>query len=421
MIRFLIKGVLRDRSRSLFPILTVAAGAFLVVFMVGWIAGARNDIVWSNAAFSTGHVKVMTHAYARESDFLPNELAIEGLDSLLSKLHSEFPDMIWSPRIMFGGLLDIPDQNGETRAQTTVSGTAVDFDDGEDARIMEIDKAIVTGRLPSEPDEIIISDFLAKQLDVSIGDTATLVGATMYGSMAMYNFTVCGTVRFGITAMDRSTVIADLAGVQQALDMQNAAGEVLGYFPDILYYDTRAHQMAAEFNAQYSDAEDFDPHMITLADQNGLGSMLRIVDSFGGILSLVFIIAMSIVLWNAGLMGSLRRYGEIGLRLAVGESKGHVYRSLIAESVMIGIGGAFIGTLLGLAATYYLQVKGIDISSVTRNSSMMISNVLRARITTASFYIGLIPGIAAPLLGTSISGIGIYKRQTAQLFKELEV
>jgi putative ABC transport system permease protein len=51
---------------------------------------------------------------------------------------------------------------------------------------------------------------------------------------------------------------------------------------------------------------------------------------------------------------------------------------------------------------------------------MMMSNVIRARITSFTYIIGFLPGLLATLLGTAISGIGIYKRQTAQLFKELE-
>jgi putative ABC transport system permease protein len=34
--------------------------------------------------------------------------------------------------------------------------------------------------------------------------------------------------------------------------------------------------------------------------------------------------------------------------------------------------------------------------------------------------IGFVPGHSATLLGTSIAGIGIYRRQTAQLAKELQ-
>lgn len=48
-----------------------------------------------------------------------------------------------------------------------------------------------------------------------------------------------------------------------------------------------------------------------------------------------------IVLWNMGIMSGLRRYGEMGIRLAMGETKGQVYQSLILESVIIGT----IGTI----------------------------------------------------------------------------
>ena len=56
------------------------------------------------------------------------------------------------------------------------------------------------------------------------------------------------------------------------------------------------------------------------------------------LLLVAFILVMSIVLWNAGLMASLRRYGEFGIRLALGEDHGRLYRSLIVEGVVIGSG-----------------------------------------------------------------------------------
>jgi putative ABC transport system permease protein len=65
-------------------------------------------------------------------------------------------------------------------------------------------------------------------------------------------------------------------------------------------------------------------------------------------------------------------------------------------------------------------VHGVDVSPLLRQSSMMISNVLRARVTPASVLVGFLPGLVATFLGTAISGIGIYRRQTASLAKELE-
>lgn len=222
--------------------------------------------------------------------------------------------------------------------------------------------------------------------------------------------------------MDRGAMIADIRDLQFALEMKDGASEILGFFSDQIYRSEKANEIAALFNKQYQKTDDeFSPVMITLREQGGLAETLDMVKSvYAGMIGL-FMVVMSLVLWNAGLIGGLRRYGEIGVRLAIGEDKGHIYRSMLAESLIIGLIGSTFGTILGVLVSYYLQIKGIDISSMMQNASMLISNVMRARVTSISYIIGFIPGLLATLLGTAISGIGIYKRQTSQLFKELEV
>jgi putative ABC transport system permease protein len=134
----------------------------------------------------------------------------------------------------------------------------------------------------------------------------------------------------------------------------------------------------------------------------------------------VFVLAMSIVLWNTGLIGGLRRYGEVGIRLALGEEKGHIYRTMIYESILIGILGSAFGTIIGLGFSYWIQEVGIDISGMMQGATMMMPGSFHAKIVPNAFYIGFIPGLIASSVGTMLSGIGIYKRNTAVLFKELE-
>src|ERR1700690_3242319 len=117
MISFLFKGLLRDRSRSVFPLITVLAGVVLTVFLHAWMNGAVSSMIQSTAHYNTGHVCVMTHAYAKEADQIPNDLALLGIDTLMAALKRDYPDILWTPRIRFGGLLDIPDASGETKAQ----------------------------------------------------------------------------------------------------------------------------------------------------------------------------------------------------------------------------------------------------------------------------------------------------------------
>jgi len=424
MIIFFLKGLLRDRSRSLFPVLTVFTGVFLAVFMYSLLNGVVSDMIKSTAHFQTGHLRIMTQAYAKEANQNPIDLALIGVDDLSQRLNKQYPQMLWTPRIKFGGLLDIPDEKGETKIQGPVSGMAVDLfsDSSPEHKLLNVKDAIVRGRAPNQSGEILIADEFAVKLKVAPGDTATLISSTMYGSMTMANFKIAGTVRFGIAAMDRGAIITDISDIQFALDMKDAACEILGFFPDDVYYDEQAHLIAAAFNREYKTSDDhFSPQMGTLPTESGLADYMALMDSMSIIIISIFIIAMSIVLWNSGLMGSLRRYGEIGVRLAVGEDKGHIYRTLILESLMIGIFGSILGTLAGVAIAYWMQVYGLDFSSLFKNSSMMISSVYRAQVTFGSFFIGFVPGIISTVLGAAIAGIGIYKRQTSQLFKELEV
>lgn len=424
MIKFILKGIIRDRSRSLFPVLTVLFGVILTVLLYCYIGGAETSFIQTNARFGSGHVKIMSRAYAEDADQIPNDLAYIGAKELIQDIKRDFPSLNWTPRIRFGGLLDIPDEQGETKAQGPVAGLAVDLFSGGslELEILNLEKAVIQGRLPEKPGEILISDEFARRLDIQPGQTATLISSTMHGSMATANFTVAGTVRFGVSAMDRGAILADISDIQVALDMEDASGEILGFFNDFVYREEAADEISAGFNSRYVDDEDeFLPVMNTLHGQGGVFDLMAMAKTFLSAVVVVFVVAMSIVLWNAGLMGSLRRYGEIGVRLAMGESKGHLYRSMLVESMIIGCIGSLLGTALGLGVAYWIQVKGINISGMMQNASLLIDDVIRTKITPGSYVIGFIPGLLATFLGTSISGIGIYKRKTSQLIKELEV
>lgn len=426
MIKFLAKGLLRDKSRSLFPILMVTIGASMAVLLYTYITGAFGQMINSTARFQTGHVKVLTRAFNEISNQIPNDLAIANLTELTKTLEQENPNMYFTPRIQFGGLLDIPDENGETKAQGPAFGLGLDLrsDKAVDVKLLNLKNGIVEGRLPEKAREILIARKYAEKLKVKVGENATLLGSTADGSMAVYNFIVSGLIEFGMPSMDDSAIIADISDIQLALNMPDGASHIVGFFNSNQYDDALASSISDKFNKTYSkESDEFSPIMLRLRDQNSMGPLLDIMNAFGAIFLFIFLGALSLVLWNTGLMGSIRRYGEIGLRLAIGESKGDVYRSLILEALLIGITGSIIGTIIGLVPSYWLQETGLNISNIVKgsNTGMLFPTIIRAKITTGALWIGFIPGVFASVLGTMFAGLGIYKRQTASLFKELEV
>lgn len=424
MIKFLLKGIIRDKNRSLLPVIIISIGVTLTILLSGFMKGVMGDIIDQSARFDTGHVKVMTNAYANDIDQLPNDLAIVGISEVVAKLQSEFPEVKWVKRIKFGGLIDVPDENGLTRVQGPATGMAIDLFDTGNGEIerLNIRNSLISGSLPTKNGEALIGHEFAQKLKIRNGDKVTYVGSTVNGSMSFMTYVISGTVTFGSSALDRGAIIVDISDAQQMLDMEDGTGELLGFFDDGVYIDEKAQKISKLFNEKYSDVNDeFSLVMMPLKEQNNLASYIDYVDSFSALFIIIFVIAMSVVLWNTGLLGGLRRYQEFGIRLALGEEKSHIYRSLVLEAVLTGTIGSIIGTTIGVLATLYLQVYGIDIGSMMSNSTMLVPSVMRAKLTPSLFYIGFIPGLLAMVFGNMLSGIGIYKRETATLFKELEV
>lgn len=423
MIKFLLKGLIRDKSRSRLPIIVVAIGVMLTVLLHAYIVGFMSDSIEMNARFSYGHVKVMTKAYADNANQMPNDLALLEAGEIYDELRNQFPDIEWVHRIKFGGLVDVPDEKGETKSQGPVIGIGLDLLSGNsrEPERLNMTRSLVRGKMPSGQGEVLISEAFSSKMDVDPGQVITFIGSTMNGSMTMHNFTVAGTLSFGNELLDRGTVITDIEDTRIALDMYDASGEIVGFFGDGFYDNELATDIAEKYNAGSSYTNDeYAPVMKSLSQQGSMGQYVRMSEVWSNYIAMIFIIAMSLVLWNAGLLGGLRRYGEVGLRLAIGENKDHVYLTLIYESIIIGIIGSITGTFFGLFFSWLLQEYGIDFSGVMKGATIMMPSIIRAHITPADYYIGFIPGLLSTLIGTALSGIGIYKRQTARLFRELE-
>lgn len=421
MFFFLLKGVFRDRSRFLFPILIVSAGVMLVVFGLAFMNGYIESMIRETARFDTGHVKIVTRAYSEMISLKPYDLGMLNIEQDFHNWQKEYPGLDWVRRISFGAIVDVPDAEGNSLAQGQVMGYAVDlFGSDLEKQFLHLDKALVKGSLPTRSGDILLSDRAFKQLGIELMDTVTLMGSTVYGSMSMTRCRVTGTVSFGVEALDKGGMIADINDMRTFLDMEEGCSEILGLFKTGIYDDRLARAMATQFNAKYSSRDRFAPVMLALTEQGAMGQTLNLMRTPFRYIVVVFILILGIVLWNSGLMNGIRRYGEIGVRLAIGEDKKHVYKSLLLEALAIGSVGSFIGCLGGLALSLWFARHGMDMSSFARNTTIITENVIYPYLTPGTVISGIIPGVASTLLGASLAGIAVFRRQTSQLFKELE-
>lgn len=421
MFDFILKGIFRDRSRFLFPIIIISAGVSLMVFFLSFMDGYIESMIRQNARFETGHVKIVTKAYNELISQKPYDLGFLDNQEELDVWKTEYPQFDWAERITFGAILDKADSLGNSLSQGQVMGFALDLIGGDlEIRNLRLKETMAKGRLPLAPGEILLSDRTFEAMQLQLGDSLMLLGSTADGSMAFAQVVIIGTVVFGYEALDRGGIIMDLEDARSFLDMPGGSAEVLGFLRSDSYNDKEIKKLTTAFNDKYSTEDEYSPLMLSLSDQNGLGYILWITDFTFLMMSLVFILILGIVLWNSGLMSGIRRYGEFGIRLAIGEEKKHIYRSLILESLCIGTIGSLLGLLLGFIFSYPLSIWGLNMSQYGKTSTMVFENVIRTKLSIGIFITSFIPGICASLLGTALAGTAIYKRQTSQLFKELE-
>ena len=167
-------------------------------------------------------------------------------------------------------------------------------------------------------------------------------------------------------------------------------------------------------------AKDDVPITLSILDQQNIGSMVKTFTLIKSFVVGIFTFLMMLVLWNAGVLSGIHRYGEMGLRLAFGESHWKLIFTLGIEGLFIGILGSIVGCIIGGTFTWYLQDIGLNMGDAFSKSGLMINDVVRARLTLDGFIQGIIPGIFSSVTGTLIASLAIFKRSEANLFRELE-
>lgn len=432
MIRWLFHGILRDKTRSLFPFLVVTVGVALMISLLGFMEGIFMGVIDITANLDTGHLRLTNKPFYDEEHLNPLDRALAGQKETLDWLKKNGPPEIqWSPRIRWAAIMDVPNEQGETRSQTPVAGMAIDLISPESPELARLDlaKSLVRGQLPSRPGEMLMGYLLAETLHIKPGDSVTLIGQSFDGGMATGNYVVAGFVRFGVFAMDKKMVFIDLADAQHTFYMEDMVTDWLGFFPaHVSYedYDKIKQGLLSKLDSLKRNpppawAKDDVPLLLSIMDQRGVGDVKIKFVAIRNVIVWIFLLLMVLVLWNAGLLNGIHRYGEMGLRLALGETHLGLLFSLLAESVMIGVLGSIAGSLVGGGFVYYLQEVGVNMGDAFSKAGVIVSDVLRGRLDFIAFVYAIVPGMTASVLGMLVASLAIFKRTEANLFRELEV
>ena len=97
MIRWILKGIMRDKTRSLFPFIVVTVGVTLLIFLLGWMEGIFNGMLEITAKLDTGQLRFVNKPFYEEEHLNPLDRSLAAQNQTLKWLREK-----GDPRIQSG-------------------------------------------------------------------------------------------------------------------------------------------------------------------------------------------------------------------------------------------------------------------------------------------------------------------------------
>ncbi|MEN9553105.1 MAG: hypothetical protein RLY24_700 [Actinomycetota bacterium] len=272
---------------------------------------------------------------------------------------------------------------------------------------------IAEGKFPKGPNEVALDEGSAKKAGYVIGDTVKVVAQSGSRSFTMVGIASYGDVR-------------SPGGATFALFDVDTAAEFLGKpgFVDAILVvgdGTRSdEELATDIDAIFEPNQKIETLTgaeITKETQDDIGEALSFFSIFLTFFSFIALGVGSFVIYNVFSISAAQRQRENALLRALGANRSQITRSMLIESIVVGLVGSLLGFVGGLGISKLLSVAlpalGIDLPSggLVVTSSILINTVVVGLVVTVLSAVlparraGKVPPLAA-MRATAIETAG---------------
>ncbi|KOR31062.1 hypothetical protein TI04_02845 [Achromatium sp. WMS2] len=340
------RNVLRNKRRTLITILAIVSGVTGIVIFGGFIEFAFQGLRESTIRTQLGHVQIARAGFAEHGVADPAKYMIEQPDKVEAVLaQSQYVSSL-TQRLSFSGLISTGNRTVICKVQGVLPEREEDFSSFE--TILDGEQLDATMQ-----DGGVIGAGLAAALDAKIGDYLTVLTNTLDGVINAVEFRVVGIAQTGAQDYDNVFVKLPLPLVQRALNTQSVEKILVmlddtEHLPDFLAQLPNAFskiEIPLEFK-RWDELADFYHKVVKL--YLGLFGVIKVI--------IGVIVLFSIV--NTMTMSVFERTREIGTLRAIGTNRSRITQIFLAEGFILGIIGASLGIMSGIAVAMMINVSG---------------------------------------------------------------
>jgi putative ABC transport system permease protein len=338
------RNLWRNHRRTLITVTSVTLAVVLAVFAKALNEGSYDQMINNMVRFHTGHVQLQDPLYEEEPS-LDNAIYYD--ESLRDQVlgadaHIEFV----VPRIETFALAA-----GEEQTRGTF---LIGIDPGQESRLNDLPDRIVAGRMLESGDgSAVVSEGLARRLNLKVGDTLVLLGQGRFGMTAAGTFPVAGLIRHPLREMNDQLVYLSIPDAQWLLSMEDHITSLL-----VMPVEARrSDAVAASLGRMFAD-----DGLRVLTWQEMMPELIQAIDldrATGNVILGILYLIIGFGIFGTVLTMTLERLREFGMLLSIGMRRVNLGLVLAAETLLICLLGVAVGAALGYGVMYYFHLNPI--------------------------------------------------------------
>jgi len=351
-VRIAWRNLGRNKRRTLLAVGAIALGQLTLVFVNGMMAGSFHDMLETITGPLVGHVQIH-HPEWREERAV--DLYVDNLAQAMSELEALPEVESVSPRI-YAPALVASGEPGEEPADAEPAmllGVDVDNESHKGGVLASLDAA----ELPGER-AVVVGKVLANRLDLKAGQHLAVIGQDADGFPASDLFTIQAIIESNVDIVKTMGVVMSFADAGRFLAMPDQAHEIIvqgGDYREAQALAGRVSALPAFGQLEVLSWREAAPELVRMIDIKGWMDVI--------FLAILFVAAAAGIA-NTAMMSTFERTHEFGMLLAVGTRPGRVVGMVLIESVILGLVGVTVGSILGSAIVLITSQTGINYAAL---------------------------------------------------------
>lgn len=333
------RNIWRNKRRTLIASSSIFFAIVLAIFTRALQHGSYDFMIDSAVRMYTGYIQIHGKDYWEEKSL---EKSIDYDEEFLKKIESINFVEIAVPRLENFLLV--------SSKEITKVATVVCTNPEKENQMTGLRQKLISGNYLKEDDEgILISEGLAKMLNVKAGDSVVLYGQGIYGVTAATLCPVIGIIKFSFPDLNNSFIYMPLKFGQTLFSMENKITTVSIMIDNPKKIDFVLSEIEKIKNGNFDVMtwEEMMPELVQGIQLDSVSGMIMIF-------ILYLVIAFGI--FGTVMMMTAERTKEFGVLISIGVKKSKLIIITTLEAIFISAIGALSGIVVSIPLiTYFHQ------------------------------------------------------------------